>query len=415
MNYLRVRGGRPLRGTLAVQGSKNAALPILAATLCTGASCTLRGCPDIRDVHTAIDILRILGCTAEFDRGTVRVDAASAGQASVPDALAGKMRASVLFLGPLLATRGRAELPLPGGCVLGKRPLDLHLRGLETLGISTEVDSGTIRCAGAVQSGTVLLRYPSVGATENLLLAACGARGPVTLIGAAREPEIVDLARFLSACGAKITGAGSTVIRVTAGPCRGCDYRVMPDRMAAATWLCAAQTSGGDLTLTGISPTLLRPVTDALAAAGAQLTKGTDRIRLQASPLHAIGPIVTAPHPGFPTDAQAPLMAALLRAEGTTLFAETVFENRFRHVSALQKLGADVRVSGSVACVRGVLALHGADLEATDLRGGAAMLLAALGAEGESRIFAPEHLSRGYDDLLNTLTKLGADAAAVCT
>lgn len=413
MGCIRVTGGRPLRGTLPVQGAKNAVLPILAATLCTGERCTLTNCPDIRDVHTAIAILRALGCAAAFDNGAVTVDASALCKTDIPPALARKMRSSVTFLGPLLAAVGIAQVPLPGGCVLGKRPLDLHLSGLEALGVSTSLTENGVCCRGPVRGGTALLRYPSVGATENLLLAACGAKGPVTIIGAAREPEIADLAGFLRTCGAEITGAGSSVLRILSGPRHGCEYRILPDRMAAATYLCAAQASGGDLRLTGIDPGLLSPVTAALSAAGAKIVCDPDSIRLQAGPLHAISPIVTGPYPGFPTDAQAPVMAALLRAEGVTLVQETVFENRFRHVPALQKLGAKIRVCGSLAVVQGVDFLRGAEMEATDLRGGAAMLIAALGAEGESRIHAAEHIGRGYEHLCENLIKLGADVTEV--
>ncbi len=409
MSFIQVRGGRPLRGTLAVQGSKNAALPLLAATLCTGKRCTLRGCPDISDVHTAIEILKALGCAATFDRSGATIDAGSLCCAALPPEPAGKMRASVSFLGALVCACGEASVPLPGGCVLGARPLDLHLSGLEALGATIDVDGSTIRCRGPLRGGTVILRYPSVGATENLLLAGCGAQGPVTILGAAREPEIEDLAGFLNRCGADIRGAGTGHIRILRGPDRGADYRVMPDRMAAASWLCAAAAAGGEIRLTGIRPDTLAPVLTALQAAGCSVQTTDSRIWLSAGPLQAIAPVVTGPYPDFPTDAQAPLMAALLRARGVTVFCETVFENRYRHVPALRALGADIRVSGRVASVRGVSRLRGAEMEATDLRGGMAMLIAALSAEGVSRIMDAQHLSRGYEQLCEGCRRLGAD------
>lgn len=408
MNFIRVCGGNRLRGTLRVQGAKNAALPILAATLLCGERCELRGCPDISDVHTAVAILRSLGCEAAFDQGIVTVDAKNACITQIAPALAGRMRSSVTFLGPLLARFGAACVPLPGGCVLGTRPLDLHLAGLEALGAEASCAGGAIVCRGRLHGGTVILRYPSVGATENLMLAACGACAPVTVLGAAKEPEIEDLAGFLNACGADVRGAGSARICVHRGVRHGCVYDILSDRMAAASYLCVAAACGGSLTLLGARPAQIKPVLDTLCAAGCRISAENDRITLAADALHAAPPVVTGPYPAFPTDAQAPVMAALLRAEGTTVFDETVFENRYRHVPALCRLGADIRVQGSIASVRGVCSLRGAVMEATDLRGGAAMLIAALSAEGESRIYAPEHLARGYEHLTENLTALGA-------
>lgn len=409
MSYIRVTGGKPLRGTLAVQGAKNAVLPILAATLCTRSRCVLRGCPEISDVHSAIEILRALGCAAEMQNDTVTVDAAQASGCEIAPELARKMRSSVTFLGALVACCGAARVPLPGGCVLGKRPLDLHLQGLEALGTEVLLEDGCLLCRGKPRGGTALLRYPSVGATENLMLAALGAGETVTILGAAKEPEIEDLASFLNACGADVRGAGSNRIQVFSAPKRGCEYSVLPDRMAAASYLCAAAAVGGDLCLTRVRPEHLRPVLDTLFAAGCEVEASEDRICLRAAALQAPPPIVTAPYPGFPTDAQAPVMAALLRASGTTVFDETVFEDRYRHVPALRQLGAEIRVCGSIASVRGVETLTGADMTATDLRGGAAMLIAALSARGESRIFAPEHLARGYEHLTENLRALGAE------
>ena len=412
MPCIRVIGGRPLHGCLSIQGAKNAVLPIMAATLCTKGRCTLLGCPDICDVHTAIEILQTLGCEAEFDHGTVRIDTGARSGAAIPPPLAEKMRSSVTFLGALMSAAGEATVPLPGGCVLGARPLDLHLSGLQTLGAEVSAEDGTIRCRGRLCGGTVVLRYPSVGATENLMLAALDAEAPVTIIGAAKEPEIVDLGDFLNACGAQVSGAGSATIRVSGGAKQGCTYRVMPDRMAAASYLCAAAASGGSLTLTETEPTQIEAVLSVLRASGCEIETAPGRIALKAGALRAVPPVVTGPYPAFPTDAQAPVMAALCRAEGVTVFDETVFENRYRHVPALVRLGADIQVSGSIARVRGVRSLHGADMIATDLRGGAAMLIAALSAEGESRIFEPRHLLRGYEHICANLRSVGAEVTA---
>lgn len=409
MGWIRITGGRPLHGCLTVQGSKNAALPILAATLATKDRCVLHGCPDIQDVHTALALLRGLGCRAAFDGGTVTVDARER-QGCAPDpALAGRMRASVLLLGALLAAEGRARIPLPGGCVLGARPLDLHLQALQALGASVEQEPAQLVCsAPKLRGGTVLLRYPSVGATENLMLAALAASGQVTIVGAAREPEIADLAAFLRACGAQVSGAGSSVVKIFPGRLHGCSYTVMPDRMAAATLLCAAASAGGCVRLENVRPQELEPVLETLRRAGCELAREQTALELRAGALHAAPPVVTAPYPGFPTDAQAPMMAALLRAEGVSVFDETVFEDRYRHVPALRRLGAQIEIAGAVARVRGVRRLHGAELTATDLRGGAAMLIAALAAEGESRLLETQHLLRGYERLPERLRRLGA-------
>ncbi len=410
MEYLRIVGGRPLNGTLTVQGSKNAVLPILAAALLTKDRCLLTGCPDISDVHTALVILQTLGCSASFSDGSVTLDAAAC-SGRIPPRLAADMRASVIFLGALLARNGEAEVPLPGGCVLGLRPLDLHLKGLQALGVRVTCAEDWIFCRGPVHGGTVLLRYPSVGATENLILAGCAAKTPVTILGAAREPEIEALADFLNACGAEVRGAGSSRIRIMKGPQHGCRYAVPTDRIAAATWLCAAAACPGQIRLRHVVPSELKPVLSVLRDAGCEIEIGEQEIFMKAGPLRAVRPIVTGPYPAFPTDVQAPMMAALLKAEGTTVFDETVFENRFRHVPALVRLGADIRVCGRIASVRGVRMLLGCEMEATDLRGGAAMLIAALSAEGESRILQTQHLRRGYAQLCQTVNSLGGKAA----
>ena len=410
MKYLCIRGGRALNGAVSVQGAKNAVLPLLAAALAVADRCTLENCPDIRDVHIALELLRSLGCRAAFADGTVEVDSTDRSGTALDPALAGRMRASVLFLGALTAAAGRAEIPLPGGCCLGERPLDLHLRALEALGATITERDGSYACrAERLRGTTVLLRYPSVGATENLMLAALAAEGETTLLGAAREPEITELAAFLNACGARIFGAGSSTLHIRGGALHGCRWRVMPDRMAAATLLCAAASAGGDVLLERVRPCELEPVTAALRRAGCTVQAEEETVRLRAGRLHAIPPIVTAPYPGFPTDAQAPLMAALLKAEGTTVLEETVFENRFRHVPALRRLGGNVRLAGRMASICGVPALHGCRMEATDLRGGAAMLIGALGALGESRLENIGHLERGYAQLSQTLRLLGAD------
>ena len=409
LNTIYITGGRPLAGTLAVQGSKNAVLPILAATAAIPGRFVLTNCPAIRDVTVTRSLMEGLGIQSRESAGLITVDSQGPLQ-SVPDpGLAGLLRSSVLLLGALLARLGEAEIPLPGGCVLGDRPLDLHLKALKGLGVRICLAGDRLLCKGRPEGGIAILPYPSVGATENLILAALGATGPVRIIGAAREPEIRDLADFLTACGARITGAGTPCVRVEPAPLHGATHRILPDRIEAATWLRAVAATGGTLTLTELDPAQLRPVLTLLGLAGCEIRESAAGLTLHASDLQAPGTVVTGPYPAFPTDAQAILMAALLRASGATLFRETVFSDRFRHVPALCALGADIRTAGDLALVRGVGALHAAEISATDLRGGAAMVIGALAAEGTSVIRDAWHLDRGYGKFAERLRALGAD------
>ena len=412
MERIRIRGGRPLCGAVRVHGGKNAVLPILTATAAIRGRFILHNCPAIRDVEITQELLAAQGVTCVRTGDTLRVDSTGLRPGPIDHRLAGRLRSSVLFLGALLTAFGAAEIPLPGGCVLGARPLDLHRSGLESLGVETACESSGLITRGRPRSGTVILRYPSVGATENLLLAALGAAGPVRILGAAREPEIDDLCAFLTACGAELTGVGTACLTLTPRPLHGAEHRILPDRMEAATYLCAAACAGGDLTLTGLIPAQLAPVTLALQAAGCTIEDGADSISIRGAARRAIPPVRTGPYPGFPTDAQAPLTAALLRAEGSTVLEETVFENRFRHLPALEKMGAKIEGGGTLIRIRGVPSLHGAAVDATDLRGGAAMVCAALGADGETLISHAGLLDRGYQDLIPILRSLGADAEA---
>ena len=409
LESLHITGGRPLRGEIRIHGAKNAALPILTAAAALRGRFILHNCPPIRDVEISLQLLDGLGVRSLRREDSLYIDSTRLASADPDPALAGRLRSSVLFLGALLSSMGRAEIPLPGGCVLGARPIDLHLQTLRNLGVEITEECGSLRCAGRPCGGTVLLPYPSVGATENLLLSALGASGPVRIVGAAKEPEITDLARFLRACGADIVGEGSNCILLRPGTLHGCEYTVLPDRIEAATYLCAAAAAGGEITLLGLRPEQLAPVLRTLSCAGCAMRIGEDSLDLRAGPLRGVPPVVTGPYPAFPTDAQAPLMAALLRAEGTTVIEETVFEDRFRHVPALRRLGAQIDLAGRLAAVRGVERLQGCDMEATDLRGGAAMVIAALSAQGESRITRLEHLRRGYAELIPNLRRLGAE------
>ena len=413
MSQLLVRGGQPLHGEVTIQGAKNSVLPILAATVLTGDRVVLRGCPRLRDVDASIRILQSLGCRAQWEGDALTVDTAALNRCEISDILMREMRSSAIFLGAVLARLGRADISYPGGCELGPRPIDLHLSGLRDLGADIREEGGILHCTASRLAGReLMLSLPSVGATENLMLAACGAEGTTVISNAAREPEIVDLQDFLNACGAEVSGAGSTSVTIRGGkPLHGCEFRCMPDRIVAATYLCACASAGGEVYLRGARERHLATVADALRQAGCTVAGDGEGIACRCSRrLRADRPVGTAPYTGLHTDAQAVLMAAMLKSRGTTVFEENIFENRYRHVDELTRMGAEIRVAGRVAVVTGVERLSGAAVRCTDLRGGAALCVAALAADGETRIFETAHIDRGYEDIVRDLRALGADA-----
>lgn len=417
MSAYLVEGGNRLQGTARVHGAKNSVLPILAATiLCPGGS-VVHNCPDLSDVRASIAILEHLGCRVERAGDTVTVDASALTGRDVPDALMREMRSSVIFLGAILARLGEAIMSFPGGCELGPRPIDLHLAAIRSLGAQVREQGGELHCsaAGGLAGCEITFSIPSVGATENAMLCACGAEGVTVICNAAREPEIVDLQAFLRALGADVRGAGTSVITVRGKkPLHGGEHTVMPDRIVAATLLTAVAAAGGEAELLGTDYRQLSTVTAVLTEAGCRIRSGSDSIHIcREAPLRGVRPIRTAPYPGFPTDAQPPVMAALCQGTGTTVFVENMFESRYRHVDELSRMGADIRVEGKVAVVCGVERLHGAALQAADLRGGAALVVAALGAEGRSEITGLHHMDRGYYGLEDTLRGLGADIVRV--
>ena len=417
MSAYLVEGGNRLQGTARVHGAKNSVLPILAATiLCPGES-VVHNCPDLSDVRASIAILEHLGCRVERAGDTVTVDASALTGRDVPDALMREMRSSVIFLGAILARLGEAIMSFPGGCELGPRPIDLHLAAIRSLGAQVREQGGELHCsaAGGLAGCEITFSIPSVGATENAMLCACGAEGVTVICNAAREPEIVDLQAFLRALGADVRGAGTSVITVRGKkPLHGGEHTVMPDRIVAATLLTAVAAAGGETELLGTDYRQLSTVTAVLTEAGCRIRSGSDSIHIcREAPLRGVRPIRTAPYPGFPTDAQPPVMAALCQGTGTTVFVENMFESRYRHVDELSRMGADIRVEGKVAVVCGVERLHGAALQAADLRGGAALVVAALGAEGRSEITGLHHMDRGYYGLEDTLRGLGADIVRV--
>jgi UDP-N-acetylglucosamine 1-carboxyvinyltransferase len=417
MSIWRVNGGKKLQGACFVQGAKNAALPVMAASVLCPARTELFNVPRIADVENTLRILRCLGCEARQEGTDVYIDSGGLSSFSIPREMMEGMRSSVIFLGALLARCGEARISMPGGCNLGARPIDLHLAALEAMGAEISVRDGEIYCrTDGLHGAEIALPLPSVGATENAMLAACAAKGETVIQGAAREPEIEDLQEYLRRLGAGIYGAGTGRIIVSGAsgftPEARAGHRIMPDRIACATILCAAAASGGDVELVGVEPKHFSTVTDLLERAGcAIITKSRSSRIISDGPLHSPGAVFTGPYPGFPTDAQPLLMAALLKAEGTTEFTENIFENRFRHVSAFRSFGADAEAEGARAVVRGVAALHGAEVVSTDLRAGAAMVIAGLSAEGETHILDEGHIVRGYDGLDRTLCALGGDVA----
>ena len=412
MELWHIRGGNRLEGACFVQGSKNASLPILAASIICPASTELLNVPQLRDVDAALRILRHLGCWAEQSGGEVTIDSRNLSCCSIPHSLMVEMRSSVIFMGALLARCGEARLSLPGGCQLGKRPIDLHLAALRKMGAEIEEDRGEIFCrAEALKGAEIVLPFPSVGATENIMLAACAARGETVIHGAAREPEIAALQDYLKAMGADVRGAGTDTVTIgSLSPEKHIACRIIPDRIVASTIACAAACTGGNVELRGIDPRQFSTVLRFLNQAGCDIISTDRSVRLRSEgELKAVGEISTAPYPGFPTDAQPVLMAALLKAKGLTRITENIFENRYRQVPELCRLGADIVTHGKVAEIWGVDCLHGTALTATDLRGGAAMIVAGLSAQGETLICDDGHISRGYERFDIRLRALGAD------
>ena len=405
-------GGEKIQGQVRLEGAKNAVLPILAAALLPQGNTVIRDCPDIRDVSAMTGILEKLGCACQEKNGELRIDNAGLRQWEMPDDLSKQIRSSIFLLGPILGKLRRATVTYPGGCEIGMRPIDLHLKGLRALGVSIVEDGGVIRCDGRnMHAGNVYFDYPSVGATENVMMAAVLLPGVTAIHNAAREPEIEDLQHFLNAMGGHVRGAGTQLIEVEgAKTLGGVSYTPIPDRIVGGTLLCAAAVTGGEVTLLNARPGDLIPVMDKLKEMGCRIRETENAVTLTApARLKAFSQLQTQPHPGFPTDMQAQMLAVSCVAEGTSVIVENVFENRLSHVADLCRMGADIRVSGRTAVVKGVHSLHGGRLCARDLRGGAALVLAALAARGESTVEHAELIDRGYAHLETVLTGLGAN------
>ena len=414
MDNLAIRGGRKLEGRLKVSGAKNAALPILAATLLPESSCVIRNVPHLHDITTMIELLGCLGVQLTIDEKlAVEVDASHLSSYRAPYELVKTMRASILVLGPLLARFGEAEVSFPGGCAIGSRPVDLHLKGLQAMGAQIDIEGGYIRatCDGRLKGADIALETVTVGGTENLLMAATLAEGRTTIRNAAREPEVVDLAECLIAMGAKISGAGESVLVIDGVErLHGCDFSVMPDRIEAGTYLVAVAATGGKIRLDDAVPAHLQVVLDKLREAGAHIATGDDWIELdmQGQRPKAVS-ITTAPYPGFPTDMQAQFTALNTIAEGVGRVTETVFENRLIQTHELNRMGADIQLEGNTAIVSGCQALKGAPVMASDLRASASLVIAGLVASGETLVDRIYHIDRGYECIEEKLQSLGAD------
>lgn len=416
MSKLIIEGGIPISGEICVQGSKNAVLPILAATVLSEEECIIHNCPGLRDVNKTDLVLEGLGCSVKREGKTVTVKSDGMCGCKISEDLMREMRSSIIFLGAIVSRCKEAVVSMPGGCPIGLRPIDLHLKALRELGVEITEEHGYIHCAVNQIMGThIHLDFPSVGATENIMLAAVKAKGTTTVTNAAREPEIIDLANFLNAMGARVSGAGGSVIQIEGvEQLHGAEFTIMPDRIVAATYLAAAAATCGELCVKSVEPRDMVAMTKVLESMGAELKIGKSEISQKVSGrLKNINVIRTMPYPGFPTDIQSPFMAMSSLAKGTGVFIETIFENRFQHVDELVRMGADIKVDGRSAVVRGVKRLQGANVVARELRGGAALVVAALSADGITTIKGTEYIDRGYESIEKYLLECGARIARI--
>jgi len=411
---LHIWGGRALEGEVAISGAKNSALALMAGVLLCPQQCRLRNIPNLVDIQRMGEVLAALGVRLERHEDTLTLDASNLSTSKAPYELVSQLRASFFAIGPLLARLGVARVPLPGGCAIGARPVDLHVRGLQSLGAEVRIEHGIVHAdvkgrRGRLQGAKIYLDYPSVGATETLMMAATLAEGETIIENAAQEPEVVDLANFCRAMGAKIRGAGTNAIAIVGvSSLHAADYQIIPDRIEAGTFLVASAIAHSELTIAPVIPDHLTPAIAKLQEMGVQVVaEGLNRLRVIPGPLRATD-IETLPYPGFPTDMQAQFMALMAVSEGVGTIAETVFENRMRHVAELTRMGADIRLKGQNAIVRGVPMLSGAPVLATDLRASAAFVLAGLAADGKTVVKGLHHLDRGYDRLDEKLRQLGA-------
>jgi UDP-N-acetylglucosamine 1-carboxyvinyltransferase len=411
MAKILVKRSNSLNGTVKIDGAKNAVLPIITATLLAKGTSIIKGVPNLKDVHVISDLLRHLGAKVEYNDNTLTVDATNINTCEAPYELVRKMRASFLVMGPLLARFNNTKVSMPGGCAIGTRPIDLHLKGFKALGAEVIMEHGFVESKTDKLVGTKLyLDFPSVGATENIMMAATLAEGTTIIENVAEEPEIVDLANFLNEMGANIKGAGTNTIRIKGvKELKGATHTVIPDRIEAATFMVAAAMTKGDITIENVILEHLKPVVAKLKEAGCEVIEMENSVRVIGPEVIKSIDIKTLPHPGFPTDVQAQFMAMLTVANGTGVVIETVFENRFMHVAEFNRMGADIKIEGRSAVVHGVNQLHGSNVNATDLRAGAALILCGLLAEGETTIGEIYHIQRGYVDIDKKIRALGGN------
>jgi UDP-N-acetylglucosamine 1-carboxyvinyltransferase len=406
-----ITGGNSLEGTITVSGAKNAVLPIIAASLLCAEPVQLDDAPDLLDVNVMNQVISALGATVERIGSTLKIQAREINSIEAPYDLVSQMRASIVTMGPLLARKGHVRISHPGGCAIGSRPINWHLKGLEALGAEVKMDHGFLDLTTkGLKGARIYLDYPSVGATENIMMAAAMAQGTTQIENAAQEPEIVDLATFLNEMGGKVRGAGTSIIHIEGvKEFRGASHTVIPDRIEAGSYLLIVAATGGDVLVQNVIADHLKPLIAKMQEAGIYLVEEDDGIRISSDGVYNAVDIKTQVHPGFPTDLQAPFMAFLTRANGTGLFTETVFENRFMHVDELKRMGADIKIEGRSAIVQGIQRLNAAPVTATDLRAGAALILAALTAEGTTVIRGIHHIDRGYEKVEEKLSRIGAD------
>jgi UDP-N-acetylglucosamine 1-carboxyvinyltransferase len=417
LEKLVIQGGKPLNGSVRVSGAKNAVLPIIAASMLATSESVLTEIPKLDDVHTVCEVVASLGARVEHPaKDALIIDAHELTSTTAPYDLVRRMRASFLVMGPLLARKGHARISLPGGCSIGARPIDLHLKAFEAMGATINLENGNIEASveDGLKGAQIYLDFPSVGATENILMAASLADGKTVLENAAEEPEIVDLATYLNSMGANIRGAGTNIIRIEGvKELHGASHAVIPDRIEAGTFMIGAAMTGGNVYVENALSEHLKPLVAKLKEIGATVEEDIDGIRVIGNRPLRPADIKTLPYPGFPTDMQAQFMALTTICEGTSVVTETVFENRFMHVDEFRRMGAKIRIEGRSAIVEGVPSLKGADVNATDLRCGAALVLAGLVAEGQTTIGHLYHIDRGYDNLVDKLQRLGADVVRI--
>lgn len=412
MDHYRINGGNRLSGEYELTGAKNAVLPILAATIVTGNKSKIKSCPDLSDVRTMLFILQELGCKVTYESDGIVVDSSTIDSYTISESLMREMRSSVFLMGPMIARCGKVILSYPGGCEIGLRPIDIHLSALRRLGVSIKESHGFLECtADKLVGNRILMDFPSVGATENAMMAATAAEGETRIINPAKEPEIVDLQNFLNSCGAEIRGAGTGEIVINGGKSyHEIEHKVIPDRIEGGTILAAVAMTGGNVLLKNAMPEHMSITLSKLREAGCKIKEGKDFVELIApNRLKAIETIRTQPYPGFPTDMQSQLLTVMTVAQGTSVVTETIFESRFKHVEELRKMGAKVKVDGRTAIITGVKSLTGARVFARDLRGGASLVIAGLGAEGETIVENIHHIDRGYDRFESALQRIGAD------